>query len=142
MANGKELVKLPARPIPARFFWAQILLALVVVLMVVAIALGAEKVLWDYAVHEASREHLAVLDRNAFLMEARLRGRANDMFLLKRMAEEELTHNPNGPPVGDNLRTAIQATMLARSQYDKISLLDLTGHEILRYNWKEGEHPL
>jgi len=128
---------------PSPTFWLiQVLVVGLTAVLVIAVTLVAQKFLWNYTVADVSHDRLDALDRDAFLIESRLRGRANDIFFLKSVAEEELAHNPNGPPVSENLRSAISSMMLARSQYDKIFLLDLQGHEILRYNWKEGERPV
>ena len=108
----------------------------------IVLAVIAQELLWKYAVRDAAHHHLEELNRNAWLMEARLRGRANDMFFLKTVAEVELAHNPGATPISDNLRSAIRTMMVARSQYDKIFLLDLQGREILRYNWKGDSNPL
>jgi len=110
--------------------------------IVIAVALLAQNILWDYAVREASHDHLDAMDRNAWLIESRLRGRANDMFFLKKVAEDELARNPKAPLISENFRSAVTTMMLARSQYDKIFLLSVEGREIFRYNWKGGEHPL
>ncbi len=108
----------------------------------IVLAVIAQELLWNYAVRDAAHHHLEELNRNAWLMEARLRGRANDMFFLKTVAEVELAHNPDANPISDNLRSAIRTMMVARSQYDKIFLLDLQGREILRYNWKGDSNPI
>ncbi len=112
--------------------------------MVVTVLLAfiAQKLLWKYALKESERDHFAEMDRDSFLLGARIRGRANDMFFLKRVAEQDLAHNPNAPLASDNLRSAVTTMMLARSQYDPVRLLDLSGHEIFRYNWTGGDHPL
>jgi len=121
---------------------APILLAVMVAILLLGMAWLAQRFLWSYAVEDVAGDHLAAMDRNSFLIEARLRGRANDMFFLKRVAEAELARNPTAPPASENLRNAVTTMMLARSQYDEIRLLNLDGHEIFRYNWKGGEHPL
>jgi signal transduction histidine kinase/CheY-like chemotaxis protein len=121
---------------------APLLLAILVAILILGMAWLAQRFLWNYAVGEAADDRLAAMDRNAFLIEARLRGRANDMFFLKRVAESELAHNPNASPTSDNFRNAVTTMMLARSQYDQIRLLNLQGFEIFRYNWKGGVHPL
>jgi signal transduction histidine kinase/DNA-binding response OmpR family regulator len=103
----------------------------------------AQEFLWDYAVGEAASGSADSLKHDAFLVEARLRGRANDMFFLKNVADAELARNPQTSPASSyNLRSAITTMMLVRSQFDKISLLDLKGREILRYNWVGGDHPI
>ena len=111
-------------------------------LCILGLALVADHFLWNYALRDTSRDRLGAMDRDAFLMESRLRGRANDMFFLKRVAEQELAQNPQQPVGGANLATAITSMMLARSQYDQIHLLDLSGHEISRYNWVGGANPV
>jgi signal transduction histidine kinase/CheY-like chemotaxis protein len=120
-----------------------VLTTALVVAVIVLFALVAQEFLWDYAVDDAASDSQDALNHDAFLIEARLRGRANDMFFLKRVAEDELARNPlEAPSASLNLRSAIQTMMLARSQYDKIFLLDLQGHEILRYNWVGGDNPI
>jgi signal transduction histidine kinase/CheY-like chemotaxis protein len=111
------------------------LFALLVAATVIALAFFAQHLLWKYALRERSRDYLGDMDRDAFFVSARVRGRANDMFFLKRVAEEEMARNPNAPIASDNLRSAISTMMLARSQYMSIRLLDLKGMETLRYNW-------
>jgi signal transduction histidine kinase/CheY-like chemotaxis protein len=109
--------------------------ALLTVLLVLSIAYTAHKFLWDYAIEDKAGDTLDAMNRNAFLIEARLRGRANDLYFLKRVAEAELKRNPVGEVAGDNLRSAVTSMMLSRSQYDQIRLLNLQGHEVFRYNW-------
>jgi hypothetical protein len=121
---------------------APLLLAILVAMLILGMTWLAQRFLWDYAVGERAQDHLAAMDRNAFLIEARLRGRANDMFFLKRVAEVELAHNPKASAASDNFRSAVTTMMLARSQYDEIRLLDLSGQETFRYNWKGGANPL
>ena len=124
-------------------FWLRPALAAgLVVATVILLTLLAQVLLWKYAVKETVQERFADMDREAFLLGARVRGRANDMFFLKRVAEQELIRNPKAPVAGDNLRSAVTTMMLARSQYDQIRLLDLSGHEIFRYNWKGITQPL
>jgi signal transduction histidine kinase/CheY-like chemotaxis protein len=111
------------------------LFALLVAVIVIALAIVAQHFLWKSALRQRSRDYLGDMDRDAFFVSARVRGRANDMFFLKRVAEEEMARNPNAPMASDNLRSAISTMMLARSQYMSIRLLDLKGMETLRYNW-------
>ena len=118
------------------------LVAGLVALLVILTAFFAQKCLWNYAIWQVSSSCQADLNRNAFLMEARVRGRANDMFFIKRVAEEELARHPETPADNENVRSAIKTMLLARSQYDKITLLNLEGHEILRYDWIGGDNPL
>ena len=127
---------------PPAFWWTLALMVVLTAAFILGLALGAEQVLWKYAVRQASTDRLNALDRDSFLIEARLRGRANDMFFLKRVAEQELARNPQATAVSDNFRSAVTTMMLARSQYDQVRLLDLAGREVFRYNWKGGDHPL
>ena len=106
--------------------------------VIVAITLSGQEWLWTYAVKEVAKDQTDELNRDAFLFESQLRGRANDMYFLKHVAEAELARDPLAPVAGDNLRSAILTMMLARSQYDQIRVLDMTGHEILRYNWNSA----
>jgi signal transduction histidine kinase/CheY-like chemotaxis protein len=115
------------------------LFALLVAATVIALAFLAQHLIWKYALRETSRDYLGNMDRDAFFVSARVRGRANDMFFLKRVAEEEMARHPDAPIASDNLRSAISTMMLARSQYMSIRLLDLKGMETLRYNW-DGTH--
>jgi len=108
----------------------------------IGLTLVAENFLWDYALHEKSDDQLDSLQHVAFLIDSRLRGRANDIFFLKRVAEGELERNPGASLASENLKNAATSMMLARSQYDQIRLLDLSGHETFRYNWKGGANPL
>jgi len=118
------------------------LLAVLVAVLVVGMAWLAQRLLWDYAVQDAAQDQMAQLDPDSYLIESRLRARANDLFFLKHVAEQELAHNPKALLVNDSLRSAVTTMMLARSQYDQVRLLDLSGREVFRYNWKNGEHPL
>ncbi|HUB67966.1 MAG TPA: response regulator [Candidatus Methylacidiphilales bacterium] len=119
------------------------LITAVVIALIILFALIAQKFLWQYAVADAVISSEDALDHDAFLVEGRLRGRANDMFFLKNVAEDELARNLQATPATSyNLRNAIITMMLARSQFDKIFLLDLQGREILRYNWVGGDHPV
>ena len=127
---------------PITFWGIPALAGCLTAVLVIALAFLAQQFLWQYAVKEVSSERLQAMDRNAFLLEARLRGRANDMFSLKGVAENELARHPEASPVSDNLRSVISMTMLTRSQYDKIFLTDLSGHEILRFDWKAGAQPV
>lgn len=126
-----------------RGFWhTHALIVGLTIALPIVLAVIAQELLWKYAVRDEAHHQLEELDRNAWLMEARLRGRANDMFFLKTVAEDEMAYSPGAQPISDNLRSAIKTMMVARSQYDKIFLLDLQGREILRYNWKGDTHPL
>ncbi|MCE0484100.1 MAG: response regulator [Methylacidiphilales bacterium] len=113
-----------------------------VTVIVILLALLAQEYLWRYALEQEVDDRFAEMDRNAFLLGARVRGRANDMFFLKRVAEAALVRDPHSPVASDNFRTAVTTMLLARSQYDRIRLLDLSGHEMFRYNWKEADQPL
>jgi PAS domain S-box-containing protein len=123
-------------------FGAPFLLAILVAVLIVGLAWIAQGLLWKYAVDDVGGDHLAELDRDSYLIEARVRGQANNLFFLKRVAEAELARSPMAPAASDNLRSAVSTMMLARSQYDQVRLLDLSGHEVFRYNWKGGDHPL
>ncbi len=78
----------------------QVVAVVLTVVMVVAVAFVAQQLLWQYALREASKDKLEEMDRNSFLIESRLRGRANDMFFLKRVAEAEIARNPQAPGGG------------------------------------------
>ncbi len=110
--------------------------------IVIALALLAQHWLWKYAVREKARGYLSDIDREAYLVTARVRGRANDMFFLKRVAEQEMARNPGAPIASDNLRSAISSMMLARSLYDNIRIIDVTGREAVRYNWNDEQESL
>jgi signal transduction histidine kinase/CheY-like chemotaxis protein len=112
-----------------------VLAGLVVCCLVTGVTLVAQGFLWDYAVSERSRDQKELLSREATLLEIRIRARGNDLFFLKHMAEEALKHG-RGVAANENLRFAMATMMLARSQYDCIHLLDLSGRETLRYNWQ------
>jgi signal transduction histidine kinase/CheY-like chemotaxis protein len=118
------------------------LFALLVAAIVIALALVAQHLLWKYALRQKSRIYLGDMDREAYLVTARVRGRANDMFFLKRVAEQEMARDPRAPIASDNLRSAISSMMLARSLYDNIRIIDLTGHETVRYNWNDQQESL
>jgi signal transduction histidine kinase/CheY-like chemotaxis protein len=118
------------------------LFALLVAAIVIALALVAQHLLWKYALRQKSRVYLGDMDREAYLVTARVRGRANDMFFLKRVAEQEMARDPQGPIASDNLRSAISSMMLARSLYDNIRIIDLTGREKVRYNWNDQQESL
>ena len=119
-----------------------LLAALIVCAALIGIALIVEGLLWDYAVAERTKDQMQLLNREAFLLEFRIRARVNDMFFLKRVAEEALARDPDGPVANENLRSAVRTMMLARSQYDCVRLLSLTGKEVFRYNWKGLNAPL
>ncbi len=108
---------------------------------VIALTYAAQRFLWNYAVQEQSRDQMMDLSRDAFFIEVRVRARVNDVFSLKREAEEELAHNPHAPLASDALRNAVTTLMLARGQYDHVQLLDLSGRELFRYAWKDDKHP-
>ena len=142
MSNRQGKIAASQTRIPLTSWSTQALVASLSVAIVVAITVIAQHFLWKYAVEEVSKDHMDAMGRDAFLMEARLRGRANDMFFLKRVVEDRSRPQPKAALPGDNLRLAVTTMMLARSQYDKIFLLDLAGREIFRCNWKDGEHPV
>jgi signal transduction histidine kinase/CheY-like chemotaxis protein len=102
----------------------------------------AQEVLWKNAMQGVSRESMVNVTRDASLLNAGLRARVDDFFLLKRVAEQEFVRDPKTPLGSDTLRSAVIAMMLAGTQYDQISLLDLSGREIFRYQWNEGDHSL
>ena len=78
---------------------------------------------------------MEVLNRENLFMDIRVRTRINDLFFLKRVAEDALKRNPSSSIADENLRSAATSMMLARSQYDSIRLINLKGMEIFRYNW-------
>jgi signal transduction histidine kinase/DNA-binding response OmpR family regulator len=120
-----------------QLFFTGLILVLVLVRTIVA-----QQFLWNYSLQQTAHEHSAALLRDAFLFDVRLRTRANDLFFLKRVAEQELASHPGAPIASDELRGAITTMMLSRGQYDQIRLLDLSGREILRYNWVGDDQPL
>jgi signal transduction histidine kinase/DNA-binding response OmpR family regulator len=127
---------------PSRFWVTPLLAVGLVIALVVLAAYTAQSVLWHYAVRDTSRDRLDALDRDVFLTEARMRRLANDMFFLKSVEEAELASNPKAAPASDNFRNAVKTMMVARSQYDQVRLLDVSGHEMFRVNWQGGQHPL
>ena len=129
-------------PSTLRTYWAHQFLAVGVTLaLLLGGALLSQKILFKYAVRETAADRLSLLTHDAFLIEARLRGRANDMFFLKKVAEDELTRHPQARVDSDDVRSVATTLMLARTQYDQIRLLDLGGHEILRYDWNAEAKP-
>ncbi|MCE0497169.1 MAG: response regulator, partial [Methylacidiphilales bacterium] len=133
----------PSRHLPLTSWTKPGLVTALVIASIILFALVAQRFLWDYALGEAASDSQDALNRDAFQVQGRLRGRANDMFFLKNVAESELARNPQATPASSyNLRSAIITMMLARSQFDKIFLLDLQGREILRYNWVGGDKPI
>ncbi len=142
MSRGNENIGVGGLKNRSTFFCAPVILAILVAVLIIGLAWIAQSFLWDYAIEDIADDHLAAMDRNSFLIESRIRGQANNLFFLKRVAEAELAQNPKAPIASDNLRSAVSTMMLARSQYDQIQLLDLSGHEVFRYNWKGSEHPL
>jgi len=142
MLKGNERGK-ASRPKDRSIYFGQpMLLAILVALLVLGMAWLAQTLLWEYAVSDIGGDNLAAMDRDSYLMEARLRGQANNLFFLKHVAEDELAHNPKASLANDSLRSAVTTMMVARSQYDQVRLLDLSGREIFRYNWKGSDHPL
>ena len=142
MVTGTVTEKFTGQNTRSGIWGAPFVLAMLVAVVVIGLTWIAQGFLWNYALEEEAQDRLAAMDRNSTLIEARLRGRANDMFFLKRVAEAEIARNPNASPASENLQSAITTMMLARSQYDQIRLLNLTGQEMFRYNWKGGERPL
>src|SRR5665213_2384499 len=102
----------------------------------------AQEVLWQNAIQGVSQENMEGVRRDALLLKRGLSARADDFSLLRRVAEQEFARNPKTPLGNDSLRSAVIAMMIAGAQYDQISLLDLTGHEIFRYQWNDGDHSL
>ena len=100
-------------------------------------AFFAQEISRGYEIKEAATQRLADLDHDSYLISARLRGRANDLFFVKRVAEEELLRNPGARPDSDSVRSICKTLMLARSQYDQIRILSPSGREVMRYNWNE-----
>ena len=118
--------------------WTQVLVVGFVIALVLTRTFVAQGFMWQYAVKEVATDHLDAMRRDAYLLDARLRSRANDIFFLKRVAEQKLAQDPQAPLVSDDLRTAVSTMMLTHGQYDQVHLLDLSGHEIFRCNWKGG----
>ncbi len=113
------------------------LFAVFAAVAIIVVTFAAQRLLWDFAVQQTAQQQLSQLEREAYLLESRLRRTANDLFILKSVAEAELKRNPKGPLDSESLRNAARLTMLGRSQYDQIHLLDMSGHEIFRFNWNE-----
>jgi signal transduction histidine kinase/DNA-binding response OmpR family regulator len=142
MLNANEVGTASGQP-PLPSWGRPALVTALVIASVVFFALLAQKLLWEYAIDKTALESEDSLNHDAYLIEARLRARANDMFFLKSVAQDELARNAQADPAASyNLRNAITTMMLARSQYEKIFLLDLQGREILRYNWVGGDRPV
>jgi signal transduction histidine kinase/CheY-like chemotaxis protein len=125
-----------------RIYGKAVAAALLVCGTIMAIALFAQGLLWGFAVEEKARDQKELLNREGFLLEARTRTRANDMFFLKRIAEEGLVRDPKQPVGNESFRSAVTSLMLARSQYDSVRLLNLAGQETFRYNWMGGAQPV
>jgi signal transduction histidine kinase/CheY-like chemotaxis protein len=126
----------------APIYFKSTLAALLVGAVIVAIALIGQGLLWKYAVEEKAKDQKDLLSREAFLLEGRIRTRANDLFFLTRLSEESLARDPGQPVANDGFRSAVTSLMLARSQYFCIRLLNLQGREIFRYNWVGGNQPI
>ena len=117
------------------------LVAGLVCLVVLAVTLVGQSYVWEYAVAKTAKEQKDVLDQEALFLNIRVRTRVNDLFFLKRVAEEALLRDPSSSVADENLRCAATSMMMARSQYDSIRLLNLSGMEIFRYNWKSSAQP-
>jgi signal transduction histidine kinase/CheY-like chemotaxis protein len=120
---------------PPPFSWRVVGTTMLACMAVVGLAFAGQHFLWKYAVHTMANQQLELLDRRAYLVEARVRSRANDLFFLKRLAEDQLKRHPEAPLTSDEMRIAATTMMLARSQYDQIRILDPAGQEIFRVNW-------
>src|SRR5277367_1247646 len=118
MTNRQGKSKVSNTRAPLSSWSTQALVVGLVGALLVAIAFAAQEYLWKDAVKEVSQDHFDAMGSEAFLLEGRLRGRANDMFFLKRVAEADLARDPKAVLPGDNLRVAVTTMMLARSQYD------------------------
>ena len=143
-SEPSELEKrLAAREPSTRFrHWAPLSAALLVGLSVFVITLIGQGYVWQYALERSRADQRDTLDHEALFMDIRIRTRVNDLFFLKRVAEDALVRNPASAVAEENLRSAATTMMLARSQYDSIRLLNLAGKEVFRYNWKGPGLPL
>ncbi len=102
-------------------------------------AFAAQEYLWHRAIQHATVAHLEELDREAFMINARLGARANDLFLLKHIVEDNLASSAEfSSPSGSNLKAVATGIMLARPGLSQVRILAPSGREIFRLKMRDN----
>jgi PAS domain S-box-containing protein len=109
--------------------------AALVLAALTAVALVAQQFVRSRNLHEVATHHTVEIDRLQYRIESRLRTRANDFFLLKEMAEQNLAATPSYSLPVKAWRTLARTLMIARGGYAKLRILNPAGMEIFRLNW-------
>ncbi|MEO6846902.1 MAG: ATP-binding protein [Chthoniobacterales bacterium] len=112
--------------------------AVLAMVFALAISFGVERIVRRHAIYDLTINRLELLERETFLLEGRLRGRVNDIFILKGLAEEELTRNPETPLTQLAMADVATHLMRARETYDQVRLFEPDGTEVLRLRWQGG----
>lgn len=100
--------------------------------VILSSAWGLHQLLWARAYERTAATEEHFLNRDAFILEARIRSRVNDLYLLKGIAEDALRRTPDIQSAVNAIRPAAEKLILTRDVYDQIRLLNPVGHEILR----------
>ena len=112
------------------------LLALLSLVLLTALASFAHEIVRERSVRDIAEQRGLELDRLQFRIESRLRGRANDFYLLKQMAERDLASTRTALVMSPTWRSLAKMLMISRGGYPKIRILSPGGREILRLNWE------
>ena len=113
--------------------------AVLVAVLIIGGTLLAEKRLWRHSREGVAADHLSILNRNADLLTTRTRARVNDLFMLKGILQQEISHDSPAAAIDPDIRIVCQELMLSRGTYDQIRLLSPEGREIYRLNATEND---
>jgi hypothetical protein len=113
-----------------RWFWPAVS-ATVAVLLILSGAYVAQKLVWEQNLQTIASGQMSTLGREGAMLALRFRTRANDLYFLKAILEENLAHHQDGAAA---LRLAAEKLMLSRGVYDSVRLLNPAGRETFRVN--------
>jgi signal transduction histidine kinase/CheY-like chemotaxis protein len=86
-------------------------------------------------IEDTAQQRSVELDRLKYRIESRLRARANDFYLLKQMAEQDLTGTPESQTVKPAWLNLAKMVMMSRGGYPQIRILEASGREAIDLNW-------
>ncbi|MGH8046153.1 MAG: ATP-binding protein [Chthoniobacterales bacterium] len=112
------------------------MLALLCFALLTTLAFVAQEFVRNRSVRDTAGQRELELERLQFRIESRLRSRANDFYLLKQMAEQDLASNALPGALSPMWHNLAKMLMIARGGYPKVRILGTDGREVIRLNWQ------